>query len=70
MHGICSVLHFQYSYKLHLVFFIIIFIIRGIKLPGNLQKIVGGEFYKEYTSYCYKDIRGIKLQGRVSKGYH
>ena len=45
-------------------------IIRGIKLPGNLQKIVGGEFYKEYTSYCYKDIRGIKLQGRVSKGYH
>ena len=44
-------------------------IIRGIKLPGNLHK-KWGEFYKEFTSYCYKDIRGIKLQGRVSKGYH
>ena len=44
-------------------------IIWGIKLPGKLKK-KGGEFHTEFTSYCYKDIRGIKLQGKVSKGNH
>ena len=46
-------------------------IIQGIKL--NYQescKKRGGEFHTEFTNYCYKDIRGTKLQGRVSKRNH
>ena len=39
------------------------------KITRKVEK-KGGEFHTEFTSYCYKDIRGIKLQGKVSKGNH